>query len=81
MSTVQWDGEYGSNFAIPGFTDWVRDMKVPWWVADLRNSYLHSGGVAHQPHVLKLHPQPVDPLSVGMDGLEEFQDLVKLLVQ
>ena len=81
MSTVQWDGEYGSNFAIPGFTDWVRDMKVPWWGADLRLSYLHSGGVAHQPHVLKLHPQPVDPLSVGMDGLEEFQDLVKLLVQ
>ena len=78
---MSWDGEYGTNFAIPGFTDWVRDMKVPWWVADLRNSYLHSGRVAHQPHVLKLHPQPVDPLSVGVDGLEEFQDLVQLLLQ
>ena len=79
---MSWDGEYGTNFAIPGFTDWVRDMKVPWWVADLRNSYLHySGRVAHQPHVLKLHPQPVDPLGVGMDGLEEFQDLVQLLLQ
>lgn len=78
---VRWDGEYGSNFAIPGFTDWVRDMKVPWWVADLRLSYLHPRRVTHQPQVLKLHPEPVDPLGMGMDGLEQFQDLVQLLVQ
>ena len=77
----RWDGEYGSNFLIPGFADWVRDMQIPWWVADLRLSYLHPRRVAHESHVLKLHPEPVDPLGVGMDGLEEFQDLVQLLVQ
>jgi hypothetical protein len=78
----RWDGEYGSNFAIPGFTDWVRDMKVPWWVADLRLSYLlHPRRVPHEPHGVKPRPESVDPLSVGMNGLEEFQDLVKLLVQ
>ena len=78
---MSWDGEYGTNFAIPGFTDWVRDMKVPWWVADLRLSYLHPRRVAHESHVLKLHPESVDPFGVGMDGFEEFQDLVQLLVQ
>ena len=80
----RWDGEYGSNFAIPGFTDWVRDMKVPWWVADLRLSYLpylHPRRVPHEPQGLKFHTQPVDPLGVGMNGPEEFQDLVQLLVQ
>lgn len=80
----RWDGEYGSNFAIPGFTDWVRDMKVPWWVADLRLSYLpylHSRRVPHEPHAVQPRPKPVDPLGVGMDGLEEFKDLVQLLVQ
>jgi len=80
----RWDGEYGSNFAIPGFTDWVRDMKVPWWVADLRLSYLpylHPRRVPHESKVLNLHTQSVDPLGVGMNGPEEFQDLVKLLVQ
>ena len=80
----RWDGEYGSNFAIPGFTDWVRDMKVPWWVADLRLSYfpyLHPRRVPHEPHGVKPRPEPVDPLGVGMNGPEEFQDLVQLLVQ
>ena len=74
----RWDGEYGSNFAIPGLTLWVRDMKIPWWLADLRSSYLNTGSVAHKSHVLKLHSEPVNPLGVGMNGLEEFQDLVEL---
>jgi hypothetical protein len=30
---------------------------------------------------VKPRPEPVDPLGVGMNGPEEFQDLVKLLVQ
>ena len=76
----RWDGEYGSNFAIPGLTLWVRDMKIPWWLADLRSSYLNTGSVAHKSHVVKPRPEPVNPLGVGMNGLEELQDLVELLL-
>ena len=74
-----WEGEYGSNFAIPGFRCWVRDMKVPWWVGDLRGSYL--GRVPDKANPVKSTPEPVDPLGVGMNGREEFEDLVHLLLK
>ena len=33
-------GEYGTNFAIPGFLQWVQDMRVPWWIATMRNEWM-----------------------------------------
>ena len=78
---MSWDGEYGSNFFIPGFADWVRDMQIPWWVADLRNSYRDGLRlVPHQAQPVHLAPQVVDPLGVGMNGRQEFEDLVELLL-
>ena len=35
-----WEGEYGTNFAIPGFTQWASDMKLPLFVCEIRASYL-----------------------------------------
>ena len=30
-------GEYGTNVHVPGISEWVRDMRTPWWVAQMRN--------------------------------------------
>ena len=35
-----WSGEYGTNFAIPGFLLWVRDMKLPYFIAEIRGAYV-----------------------------------------
>jgi hypothetical protein len=85
MDRDRWDGEYGTNFAIPGFGRWVRDMQVPWWVAELRNSYpaggLHqTGAVPHKTHPVQFTPEPIHPLGMGMNGCDEFKDMVELLV-
>ena len=76
---MSWDGEYGSNFLIPGFCDWVRDMKIPWWVADLRNSF-QLRRVSHEPKPVQPRAEAVDPLGVGMHGADEFEELVDLLL-
>ena len=76
----RWDGEYGTNFAIPNFTLWVRDMKIPWWLADLRGSYLNAASVADKSHAVKPAPQPVDPLGMSMNRLQQFEELVELLL-
>jgi hypothetical protein len=26
-----WEGEHGTNFAIPGLTQWAADMKLPFF--------------------------------------------------
>ena len=31
-------GEYGTNMYIPGIREWARDMRLPWWVVEMRNS-------------------------------------------
>ena len=35
-----WEGEYGTNFAIPGFTQWAADMKLPFFLCKIRASYI-----------------------------------------
>jgi len=30
-------GEYGTNTHIPGIAQWVQDMRVPYWIAEMRN--------------------------------------------
>ncbi len=35
-----WSGEYGTNFAIPGFLLWVQDMKLPYFIAEIRGAYV-----------------------------------------
>ena len=35
-----WEGEYGTNFAIPGFTQWAADMKLPFFSCEIRAPYL-----------------------------------------
>jgi hypothetical protein len=29
-------GQYGTNKNIPGIQQWVKDMRTPWWLADMR---------------------------------------------
>jgi hypothetical protein len=35
-----WEGEYGTNFAIPGFTQWAADIKLPFFSCEIRAPYL-----------------------------------------
>ena len=30
-------GEYGTNMYVPGIREWARDMRVPWYIAEMRN--------------------------------------------
>ena len=30
-------GEYGTNMHIPGIAQWVQDMRIPYWIAEMRN--------------------------------------------
>ena len=30
-------GEYGTNARIPGISQWVKDMRIPYWIAEMRN--------------------------------------------
>lgn len=30
-------GEYGTNTHIPGIAQWVQDMRIPYWIAEMRN--------------------------------------------
>ncbi len=33
-------GEYGTNHCIPGIRQWVRDMRTPWYIAEMRNDVM-----------------------------------------
>ena len=35
----EFNGEYGTNHAIPNMHLWVQDMRTPWWLACMRNEF------------------------------------------
>lgn len=53
-----WSGEYGTNFAIPGFLLWVRDMKLPYFIAEIRGAYVgkpHISETEFKEEMLQIH--------------------------
>ena len=47
-------GDYGTNFIIPGITQWVTDVCMPWIMACLQNDFNQSRYM----HIYIFFPMP-----------------------